>query len=112
MKLTQIASSLALAGTMTFAGSLAAEELLADFHVEMNGGCESCHVNDGVPSEDFVVENEQCASCHGAADELEGEHHAIHAEVLMCSDCHNPHELNVGQKPSCDNCHDDGRSAP
>ncbi len=85
-----------------------AADTLADKHAEMNG-CESCHEN-GEPSSDFAFENEQCASCHGAAAELPGEQHAAHAEILMCSDCHKPHEMDVGQKPACDACHDDGRT--
>lgn len=88
-----------------------AADTLADAHAEMNDGCESCHVNDGEPSADAVVENEQCAMCHGAAEELDGEHHALHAEMMMCSDCHMPHELEMGQLPGCDSCHDDGRTA-
>ncbi|MBY5991059.1 cytochrome c3 family protein [Ferrimonas balearica] len=87
---------------------VAAADTLADVHAEMNG-CESCH-QDGEPSSDGAFENEQCQSCHGPMAELEGDHHAAHADMLMCADCHNPHELEIGQQPSCDDCHDDGRT--
>ncbi|GAA4880138.1 cytochrome c3 family protein [Ferrimonas pelagia] len=92
----------------SFAVSAVSAELLADMHADM-AGCESCH-EDGEPSSDFAFENEQCQTCHGAMTELDGEHHAIHDGMLVCSDCHSPHEMEVGQQPGCDDCHDDGRT--
>jgi len=86
----------------------AAADTVADAHAEMNG-CESCH-QDGSPSSDGAYENEQCVACHGGMAELEGEQHAAHADMLVCSDCHAVHDMEVGQKPTCDACHDDGRT--
>ncbi|WP_298439129.1 cytochrome c3 family protein [uncultured Ferrimonas sp.] len=102
--------TLAAATLLTFAVIAADEsETLADVHAEMNDGCESCHADGGAPTDDFVLENQQCQDCHGGADEIDGAHHAIHEEMLMCSDCHAPHEMAFSDKPSCETCHDDGR---
>lgn len=86
--------------------AFAEPQVLADFHAEM-GECESCHAN-GEPSADSAYENEQCQSCHGSLAEM-SETHKAHDGMLNCSDCHVVHEMNVGDKPTCDNCHDDGR---
>ncbi|GAA5189285.1 cytochrome c3 family protein [Ferrimonas gelatinilytica] len=94
--------------SLGFAVSVSAAELLADMHADM-AGCEACHEN-GEPSSDFAHENEQCVACHGSLSELEGAQHNAHDGMLVCSDCHNPHELEVGQHPTCDSCHDDGRT--
>ncbi|QIZ76034.1 cytochrome c3 family protein [Ferrimonas lipolytica] len=101
---------LTVLAALTFNVSAADDDVLADVHAEINGGCESCHTEGGEPTDDFVAENQACQDCHGSADELEGDHHAIHAELMMCSDCHEPHEMPFNQKPSCDTCHDDGRT--
>lgn len=89
--------------TLGMAGAAHAGDSIADIHSEM-GGCESCH-NEGTPSNDLVFENEQCIACHGGPDELEGEHHQIHRDMLMCSDCHQPHNMDYQEKPNCQRCH-------
>ncbi|WP_299806051.1 cytochrome c3 family protein [uncultured Shewanella sp.] len=81
---------------------------LAEMHAEMDG-CEACHA-DGEPSADGEYEFEQCQSCHGTLAEMDAVHQP-HDGMLMCADCHAPHEMNVGDKPTCDSCHDDGRTA-
>nr|WP_267869058.1 cytochrome c3 family protein [Shewanella electrodiphila] len=98
----------ALAVLTLSSNAFAADENLADFHAEM-GGCESCHA-DGEPSADGEYEFEQCQSCHGTLAEMD-DNHAPHDGMLMCADCHAPHDMNVGDVPTCDSCHDDGRSA-
>ncbi|WP_372871387.1 cytochrome c3 family protein [Shewanella sp.] len=77
------------------AAAFAGDQTLAEFHVE-NGGCDSCH-QDVSPSADGAYEFEQCQSCHGTLAEMD--------------DVHKPHDNNVGQKPTCDSCHDDGRTS-
>ncbi|MBV7317203.1 cytochrome c3 family protein [Shewanella sp. NIFS-20-20] len=87
--------------------AFAADQNLADFHGEM-GGCESCHAN-GEPSADGAFEFEQCQACHGTLAEMSATHQA-HDGMMTCADCHAPHDMNVGQAPTCDACHDDGRT--
>lgn len=88
--------------------AMAEPQELAEMHAEMDG-CEACHA-DGEPSADGAYEFEQCQSCHGTLAEMDGVHPA-HDGNLMCADCHAPHDMNVGDKPTCDSCHDDGRTA-
>ncbi|MBR9727180.1 cytochrome c3 family protein [Shewanella intestini] len=95
-----------LSSTASFAAD--EKQNLADFHVEM-GGCENCHA-DGEPSADGAYEFEQCQSCHGALSEMDKVHQS-HDGKLMCADCHAPHDTNVGDRPECSSCHDDGRTA-
>lgn len=87
--------------------AIAEPQELAEMHVEMDG-CEACHA-DGEPSADGAYEFEQCQSCHGTLDEMDAVHQP-HEGNLMCADCHAPHDMNVGDKPTCDSCHDDGRT--
>ena len=87
--------------------AFAADQTLAEFHAEM-GGCESCHADGASASADGAFEFEQCQSCHGTLAEMDDKHKA-HDGMMMCQDCHVTHEMNVGQKPTCDACHDDGR---
>ena len=86
-----------------------ATQTLADFHGEM-GGCENCHENGETASKDGAFEMQQCKECHGTLAEMD-EVHLSHDGMMECSDCHQTHEMNVGQEPTCDACHDDGRSA-
>ncbi|ABL99651.1 cytochrome c3 [Shewanella amazonensis SB2B] len=88
--------------------AFAGDQTLAEFHVE-NGGCDSCH-KDESPSADGAYEFEQCQSCHGTLAEMD-DVHKPHDGNLVCADCHAPHDNNVGQKPTCESCHDDGRTA-
>lgn len=88
--------------------AFAEDQTLSDFHTEMDG-CEVCH-EEGSPSADGEFEFEQCQSCHGGMDEMNAVHQP-HDGALMCADCHAPHDANVGDKPACDSCHDDGRTA-
>jgi hypothetical protein len=95
--------------TFVFSGeALGAGENLADYHAGMNG-CESCHANEE-PSADGAYEFEQCQSCHGSLAEMD-DNHKPHEGMLMCADCHAVHDVNVGDKPTCEACHDDGRIA-
>lgn len=89
--------------------SVAADQTLADFHVEM-GGCENCHEDGKTVSKDGIFEMEQCQACHGGMDEM-SEVHQSHQGMMECSDCHQTHEMTLDQKPTCDACHDDGRVA-
>ncbi|BDM64768.1 cytochrome c [Shewanella sp. NFH-SH190041] len=88
-------------------GVFAVDQTVAEFHTEM-GGCESCHEDGANASNDGAYEAEQCQSCHGTLAEMDDKHKA-HDGMLMCQDCHATHDMNVGQKPTCDACHDDGR---
>lgn len=88
--------------------AFAADQKLSDFHAEM-GGCESCHA-EGTPSADGAYEFEQCQSCHGSLAEMDAVHKP-HDGNLVCADCHAPHDMNVGEKPTCESCHDDGRTS-
>lgn len=88
--------------------SLAEEQTLAELHVEQDG-CEACHV-DEKPSADGSYEFAQCQECHGSFAEMD-EVHKPHDGELMCTDCHQPHEMTATEKPVCDSCHDDGRTA-
>ena len=108
MKNTFLCSLLAVCfAVLSFSiGVSAAEENLADFHAGMNG-CESCHANEE-PSADGAYEFEQCQSCHGSLAEMD-DNHKPHDGMLMCADCHAVHEVNVGEEPACEACHDDGR---
>ncbi|MEI6860341.1 MAG: cytochrome c3 family protein [Shewanella sp.] len=87
--------------------AMAEPQELAEMHVEMDG-CEACHA-DGEPSADGEFEFEQCQSCHGTLAEMDAVHQP-HEDILICADCHAPHDMNVGDKPACDSCHDDGRT--
>ncbi|MGX9460724.1 tetraheme c-type cytochrome CctA [Shewanella sp. A14] len=107
-KLLSALFAVGFAVMMMSSTSFAADETLAEFHVEM-GGCENCHA-DGEPSTDGAYEFEQCQSCHGSLAEMD-DNHKPHDGMLMCADCHAPHEAKVGEKPTCDTCHDDGRVA-
>ncbi|MCG9696428.1 cytochrome c3 family protein [Shewanella sp. Isolate11] len=89
--------------------AMADPQELAEMHAEMGSGCETCHA-DGEPSADGAHEFEQCQSCHGSLAEMDAVHQP-HDGNLMCADCHAPHDSNVGDKPTCDSCHDDGRTA-
>ncbi|MGL4612990.1 MAG: cytochrome c3 family protein [Shewanella sp.] len=90
--------------------AFAADQKLSDFHTE-SGGCESCHeTKEGTPSKDGAFEMAKCQECHGTLAEMDAVHKP-HDGALVCSDCHTVHEMNVGQKPTCDTCHDDGRTA-
>ncbi|BDY05828.1 MULTISPECIES: cytochrome c3 family protein [Ferrimonas] len=93
---------------MGLAFSAAAADVLADMHAEMSG-CETCHA-DGAPSEDGAHEAAACADCHGGLADMEAPHPA-HDGMLECTDCHMMHEDEVGSRPACDACHDDGRTA-
>ena len=88
--------------------AFAEDQTLAEFHVE-TGGCETCHV-DEKPSADGSHEFAQCQDCHGTLAEMDAVHQP-HDGNLMCADCHAPHDMKVGDKPACDTCHDDGRTA-
>ncbi|MGL6124839.1 MAG: cytochrome c3 family protein, partial [Shewanella sp.] len=61
------------------------------------------------PSADLKHELAQCHDCHGTLSEMDAVHKP-HDGSLECSDCHAVHEMNVGQKPTCETCHDDGRT--
>ncbi|WP_298439127.1 cytochrome c3 family protein [uncultured Ferrimonas sp.] len=98
-----------LALMMAFGLNVAANATLAEQHVEMNDGCETCHA-EGAPSADGSYEVEQCKACHGEMAEMEGIH-PKHDGLLECSDCHQPHEQDTAAEVSCDSCHDDGRKA-
>jgi hypothetical protein len=89
-------------------GAFAAGEKLSDFHAE-SGGCESCHA-EGTPSADGAYEFAQCQSCHGTFAEMDAVHKP-HDGNLVCADCHAVHDMDVGQKPTCESCHDDGRTS-
>ncbi len=89
--------------------AFAADQKLSDFHAENNGGCETCH-KDGSPSSDGAFEFEQCQSCHGKLSEMDAVHKP-HDGNLVCADCHAVHDMNKGQKPTCESCHDDGRTS-
>ncbi len=89
--------------------AMADPQELAEMHAEMGEGCETCHTG-GEPSADGVHEFEQCKSCHGPFAEMDAVHKP-HDGNLVCADCHTPHDMNVGDKPTCDSCHDDGRTA-
>ncbi len=88
--------------------AMAEPQELAEMHAEMDG-CEACHA-DGEPSADGAYEFEQCQSCHGTLAEMDAVHQP-HEGNLTCADCHAPHDMNVGDKPECDSCHDDGRTS-
>nr|WP_301541863.1 cytochrome c3 family protein [Shewanella sp. KJ2020] len=88
--------------------AFAADQKLSDFHAE-SGGCESCH-KDGTPSSDGAFEFAQCQDCHGKLSEMDAVHKP-HDGNLVCADCHAVHDMNVGQKPTCESCHDDGRTS-
>lgn len=81
---------------------------VADFHADKTG-CETCHAN-AEPSLDGGHEFAQCQSCHGTLASRNALHKS-HDGMLMCSDCHTPHDLLITDTPTCDACHDDGRSA-
>ncbi|SHH22766.1 cytochrome c3 family protein [Ferrimonas marina] len=95
-----------LLGLGMAAGAQAAD-VLADIHADM-AGCESCHA-DGEPSSDGAYENETCVGCHGGMTEIEGDQHAAHDGMLVCSDCHAVHEHTAAADASgaCADCHDD-----
>ncbi len=97
-----------LAAMALSTGAFAEEQKLAEFHVEMNGGCDSCH-KDGSPSADGEYEFQQCQGCHGGLADMDAVHKP-HDGMLKCADCHAPHDMNVGQRPTCEACHDDGRT--
>ncbi|MDB2385927.1 cytochrome c3 family protein [Shewanella sp.] len=103
-----VAFCAAMAALTLMPAALAESQELAEMHAEMDG-CEACH-EEGSPSADGEFEFEQCQSCHGTLEEMDAVHQP-HEGMLMCADCHAPHEMNVGDKPTCDSCHDDGRTA-
>ncbi|MCL1075114.1 tetraheme c-type cytochrome CctA [Shewanella dokdonensis] len=97
-----------LAALAMSSASFAADQKISDFHVDMGGGCETCH-KDGSPSADGEYEFQQCQSCHGGLADMDAVHKP-HDGKLKCADCHAVHDMNVGQHPTCDSCHDDGRT--
>lgn len=107
-KLLSVLFGAGLAALAMSPSAFAEDQKLSDFHADM-GGCESCHA-DGSPSADGAYEFEQCQSCHGSLAEMDAVHKP-HDGALMCADCHAPHDMNVGQKSTCDSCHDDGRTS-
>ncbi|MDF0534311.1 cytochrome c3 family protein [Shewanella yunxiaonensis] len=89
--------------------AFAADQKINEFHADMGGGCETCH-KDGAPSSDGVYEFQQCQSCHGPLADMDAVHKP-HDGKLQCNDCHKVHDEVVGQRPTCEGCHDDGRTA-
>ncbi|QSX35847.1 cytochrome c3 family protein [Shewanella sedimentimangrovi] len=83
------------------------DQLQSDFHAAKDG-CEACHQNETM-SEDGMYENDKCVSCHKPLSEGD-EIHKPHDNEIVCTDCHVQHEMKVGERPTCDECHDDGRT--
>ncbi|GLP96656.1 cytochrome c3 family protein [Paraferrimonas sedimenticola] len=108
-KLTFAALFAALLAVLAFAPLTdAADQSIADMHADANG-CESCHA-DGEPSADGAHENAMCVECHGGMADMD-EPHPTHEDAVVCSDCHQVHDMNVGQvptfegNPKCADCH-------
>lgn len=109
-KLLSVLFGASLAALALSPTAFAADAKLSDFHAEL-GGCESCHqTKEGKPSAGGAYEFEQCQGCHGSLAEMDAVHKP-HDGALTCNDCHSVHDMNVGQKPTCESCHDAGVTA-